>query len=519
MTRPEAGMALNLLGHVAVRKGNGQLAMLLWETATRAAPALPQPWVSLGEALYHLGQVDKTVQAFREALTRGPDLHDVRVNLGLALQRLGRHEEAVNELRLALKHRPENSEGALTLATSLHELGRTHQSIEVLLAARERQPDNVKVLSNLGVLHEKLGKLEEAIGWYDKAIVLAPEDASTLFNRGSSLIQLLRLAEARRDWQHALRVDPSNANVKNNLAILELLDGNLREGFELFEARWEVRHKKFPVPYSEWDGSDLGQRHLLLYVEQGLGDVLQFCRYVPILKKKHPRSRITIATLPTLHGLLKSLPGLDGVADVAPPYPPADLALSLLSVPRILGTTLETVPSEVPYLSADASAIEKWRGRLGGPGGPPRVGLYWRGTQVDPNRTIRLAELSPLFDVAPNVTFVSFQKGEGEEELGAFGRRVIPIGHELLTYADTAAALGAVDLLVTIDTSIAHAAGALGRPTWTLLPHRPDWRWLVGRADCPWYPQMRLYRQTARQTWGPAVAAVAADLAAWAKAR
>jgi Flp pilus assembly protein TadD len=514
MSNPQAGMALTLLGHVSVRRGNGQLAMLLWETATRAAPTLPEPWVALGEALYHAGQIDKTVVAFREALNRGPELHDVRINLGLALQRLGRHEEAIGELRRALPHRPDNAEGSLTLATSLHELGRSHQAIDVLREAAQRHPTNVKIQSNLGVLHEKLDRLEDAIEFYARALALNPNDPQTLFNRGSSLIQLLRLNEARADWLAATRLDPNNATIKNNLAILELLDGNLKEGFELFESRWAVRHQKFPVPYPEWDGSALGDKHLLLYVEQGLGDVLQFCRYVPLIKKLHPRCRITIATLPTLHDLLRSLPGLDGVTNVAPPYPQAACTLSLLSVPRVLGTTLATIPADVPYLRADPALVAKWSARIkkDTPEGEPRIGLFWRGTQVDPNRTIKLAELAPLFSAAPHASFISLQKGEGEEELGTFPHKVLHIGHELLTYSDTAAALASIDLLITIDTSIAHAAGALARPTWTFLPFRPDWRWLTERQDCPWYPTMRLYRQTARKSWGEAIQKLAADL-------
>lgn len=515
LSRPEAGLALNVLGIVAAKTGDAQTAVLLWESATRAAPGLPQPWVSLGEAFFHLGQPDKTVRCFREALTRNPDLHDVRANLGVALQNVGQHEDAVHELRLALAGKPDHAEAAVALATSLYHLGRTRQAVDVLTEASRKHPSHAKILSNLGVLYEKLDQFESAIGWYDKALAIAPDDAQARFNRGSSLIQLLRIPEARADWQAALQLDPNNATIATNLAILELLDGNLPLGFDLFEHRWAVRHRKFPIPAPEWDGSPLDGRHVLLFVEQGLGDMLQFCRFVPVLKRMYPTCRITLVTLPTLHGLLRSLAGVDGVADVNPPYPPADGQLSLLSVPRILRTTLETLPAEVPYLHADPARIQRWKPVLDRHAGSarPRIGLFWQGTKVDENRTIRLAELAPLWSAAPHACFFSLQKGPGEEEMAAFPHPLVPLGHELLDYADTAAVLSLLDVVVTIDTSLAHAAGALGRRTFTLLPFRPDWRWLLHRSDCPWYPTMKLFRQTRRKDWSSPVEALCRELA------
>jgi Flp pilus assembly protein TadD len=502
VSRPEVGLALNVLGIVAAKQNNAQVAVMLWETATRAAPAVPQPWVSLGEAFFHIGQFDKAVHCFREALQRGPELHDVRANLGVALQQVGQHEDAVNQIRHALVGNPNHSEATLALATSLHHLGRTHQAIDTLTLAARRFPNHPKFLSNLGVLYDKLSPpdLEASVEWYNKALAISPNDPQTLFNRGSSLIQLLKIADARRDWEQALRLDPNNATTATNLAILELLDGNFLKGFEMFEHRWAVRHQKFPIQAREWAGEPLDRKHLLLFVEQGLGDMLQFCRFVPELKKQHLKSRITLVTLPTLHPLLRSLEGLDDVADVHPPYPIADYQLSLLSVPRVLRTTLETVPAKVPYLRADAARTAKWRERIGG-GNQLKIGLFWQGTKVDENRTIRLSDLAPLWDAAPGAHFISLQKGPGEEEIGPFARPVTAVGHELLDYADTAAVLSLLDLVVTIDTSLAHAAGAMARPTFTLLPYRPDWRWLLGRTDSPWYPTMRLFRQEKRRDW------------------
>ncbi len=511
---PQVALALNVIGHVLVRRGEGQQAMALWEIATKVGPGVPQPWVSLGEALFHLGQPDKAAGCFREALARNPNLPDVWINQGIALQNCQRHEEAVESLRRGLTANPGHSEAALALATSLHSLGRNNQAIETLTKAAEKHPKNGKIWGNLGVLHEKADNLSEAVKFYDKAIALGPDDAQALFNRGSSLVQMLRLAEARRDWNAAVRIKPEDALTKNNLAILELLDGNLPLGFDLFEARWQVRHKKFPIPLPEWDGSSLSGKHILLYVEQGLGDMLQFCRYVPLLKRKYA-CRISIAALPTLHGVLRSLEGADLVVDIHPPYPAADVQCSLLTVPRFVGTTLETIPAEVPYLHADPASAARWKDRIaglpGGNSGKRRVGLFWQGTQVDPNRTIRLADLAALFTV-PNTQFVSLQKGPGEEELSQGNYPISAIGHELTNYSDTAAVLANLDLLITIDTSIAHCAGAMARPTWTFIPYRPDWRWLMQRPDSPWYPTMKLYRQHTRKDWSQAIAAVAADL-------
>ena len=515
LSTPHAGMALNVLGHVSVRQGNGQLAVLLWETATRAAPALPQPWVSLGEAFFHIGDLEKTIHCFSEALARNAELHDVRMNLGIALQNSGKHEAAVNELRRALTAMPMHTEGPNALATSLHELGRTHQAIDVLKEAAKKHPSNAKIMSNLGVLYEKSDKLEDAIEWYGKSLAVMPDEAQGLFNRGSSLIQLLRLDEARQDWKRAMALEHKPGNVTKdtiacNLAILEMMDGNFIEGFELFETRWGVRHQKFPIPAPEWQGEDLRGKHILLYVEQGLGDMLQFCRFAGVLKERYG-CRITVSALPVLHRLIRSCDGVDAVVDIKPPYPQVDCQLSLLSVPRVLKTTIETIPAKVPYLHAEAALVEKWKGRIGGPAGAKRIGLFWQGTQVDTNRIIRLNDLRALWQV-PNCQFISLQKGPGEEEIGKFDLPLLALGHELTDYADTAAVLQNLDLLITIDTSIAHAAGALARPVWAMIPYRPDWRWFLGRSDSPFYPTMRLFRQKVRKDWTATIAEVVAAL-------
>lgn len=508
---PQTALALNVLGIVAAKHGQSEAAFALWQMATRVGPTVAQPWVSLGEALFHLNRPLEAAEAFREALSRQPDLSDVLVNRGIALQHGGQNEEALDPLRRGIAANPRNIEARISLASALFSLRRTDQAIEVLELASQAAPDNAKVWSNLGVLHEKTERFERAVGYYDRALAIAPHDAKTLFNRGSSLIHLLRVDEARRDWNASLGLDPRDATTANNLAILELLDGNLPLGFELFEARWGVRHQRFPIPAPEWDGSSLDGRHILLYVEQGLGDMLQFCRYVPILKSMF-RCRVTLCAPLALRELLRSLEGLDEVVDIHPPYPRCDVQCSLLSIPRLLKTSIATVPAGGAYLRADSGRIARWKERLAmGPGGP-KVGLFWQGTQVDPNRTIRLSELAPLWK-AEGVRFVSLQKGPGEEEMNGFGLPILRVGHELMDFADTAAVLANLDLLVTIDTAIAHAAGALGCPVWTLVPYRPDWRWMLGRSDSPWYPTMRLYRQAQRKDWSAPLGEIARDLA------
>jgi tetratricopeptide (TPR) repeat protein len=510
-SNPQVALALNVLGQIAARAGNAQAAVTLWETAVRAGPSVPQPWVALGEAMFHQGQLPRAAECFREALARNPQLHPVRVNYGIVLQQLKRHEEAIDQFRRALVAEPSNAETAVALATSLHELDRTFQAIDVLTDAAKKHPRNVKILSNLGVLYEKSDQLEDAIAWYGRALEVAPDDPTSLFNRGSSLIALLRLDEAKRDWEAAMQLRPNDAVTQSNLAILELMQGNYPRGFDLFESRWAVRHKKFPIPAPQWEGEPLAGKHLMLYVEQGLGDMLQFCRFVPVLKQKYG-CRITLAALPTLHGLLRSLQGADAIVDIHPPYPQVDFQGSLLSVPRLLGTTLQSIPVNVPYLRADAAKATHWKDRFTKLGAGPRIGLFWQGTQVDPNRAIHLPDLSVLWQANPNLRFISLQKGPGEEEIGKFALPILPVGHELLDFSDTAAVLECLDLLITIDTSISHAAGAMGKKAWVLLPYRPDWRWMLARSDSPWYPTLRLYRQEQRKVWTGAIKRIAEDL-------
>ena len=536
---PQVPLALNVIGQVLLHRNQVDPAAAVLDMATRLGPMLPEPWASLGEVHWRRGQFDQTAACLRRAVDADGRQPALWINYGIALGRIDRHADAAEALQRGLRGLPDHAEGQIALATSFFSMGDAARAIETLRAAARRCPDNAKVFGNLGVLYDKTDRLEEAVGMYDRALALTPGpgDPQFLFNRGSSFIQQLRIDEARQDWEKATALAPDYAEAWMNLAILEMLDGNLPKGFKLFEWRWQLRHRHFPLPCQEWDGSPLDGRRLILFMEQGLGDMLQFCRYVPILKAMYD-VRITLLALPELHRLLATLPGVDGIYPIAPPYPPADTQCSIMSLPRLLKTTLDTIPGQVGYLAADPVLVEQWGRRLAHLGPGKKVGLYWQGTQVDTNRIVRLKDLSPFWDVKaaspkpgpfgagsaspaestngnPPIHFISLQKGPGQEEVAGFDRPLLNLGPEINDFADTAAVMAHLDLMISIDTAACHLAGALARPTWTLLPYRPDWRWLLGRNDSPWYPTMRLYRQQRRRDWSAVIDRLGADLSAW----
>jgi hypothetical protein len=313
--------------------------------------------------------------------------------------------------------------------------------------------------------------------------------------------------------QHAIALEPDFAEARFYLGCLHLLEGNYRPGFAEFEWRW--RWSGFATPHLEvaqpaWDGADLRGRTILLHGEQGLGDSLQFCRYAPLLAER--AGRVLLQVPAALVAVLRTLDGVETVVAPGEQLPPFDVHAPLMSLPHLVGTTVETIPARVPYLHADPSAMARWRERLRGPSDGMRVGLVWSGNPAHPRQHVRslpLACLEPLATV-PGVTFYSLQKGPAAEEGHAsnLGLPLTDLGPLLEDFAETAAALSQLDLLITVDTSVAHMAGALGRPVWLLLAAVADWRWLLDRADSPWYPTLRLFRQHRLGDWQSVVEAV-----------
>jgi hypothetical protein len=383
-------------------------------------------------------------------------------------------------------------------------------------------PDLAEAHAGLGNALGDRNRLDEALSCQRRALALQPDSAEAHHNLGTSLADLGRLDEAVECYRRAIELRPDFADAHYNLSIALLLDGEFPRGWDEGEWRWRRRDKtqeklrSFAQPL--WSGEQQAPRTILVWCEQGLGDSIHFVRYVPELVKRGWR---VILEAPT--GLRRLFATVEGVTLVerGDPLPHFDTHCPLLSLPRAFGTTLATIPAAVPYLGAGAEGVATWRDRLGDDGSRPRVGLAWAGNPAfirDAARSPRLDVMMPLLEV-PGIRFFGLQMGDGRRDLS--GRAMPPgftdLGPEITDFADTAAILANLDLIVTSDTAVAHLAGALGRPVWVALKAVPDWRWLRERDDSPWYPSMRLFRQPRPGDWRPVVEALGRELAVFAR--
>jgi hypothetical protein len=372
-------------------------------------------------------------------------------------------------------------------------------------------PDAPELYNNRGNALKELGRLIEALADYDRAIALKPDYVHAHGNRGNCLDDLMRPDEAEASFRRALALDPDHGDSHWNLAVNRLRAGDLRTGWIESEWRWKsdslaLKQRAFDKP--PWLGTEpIDGKTLLVHCEQGLGDAIQFCRYVPLLAMRGAKVILLVDT--PLKVLLSGVAGVTQCIARGEALPDFDLHCPLLSLPLAFDTTLATIPAEVPYIPLPEPARD-WSNWLGARSAP-RIGLVWSGNPGhlnDHNRSVPLEKLLPLFDV--DAQFVSLQKGARERDRARLAELpdVRDADGELASFADTASLISELDLVISVDTSVAHLAGSLGRPVWVLLPYVPDWRWLLGRDDSPWYPTARLFRQSATRQWDEVVANV-----------
>nr|WP_256476365.1 tetratricopeptide repeat-containing glycosyltransferase family protein [Siccirubricoccus soli] len=502
------------LGALLRRQGRTEEAVPVLRAAVMLAPGLASARHELGRALRGLGKVAEAEAMFRAALTLEPGSAIIANDLGSLLSQQGRAAEAVPLYQSAVAIDPRFAGGFSNLCAALAALGRIEEAVEAGGAAVRLRPDDADAQSNFGAALAQIGRYEEALAACRAAIEAQPGHANAHANLGLALRGLERPDEAIAALHGALRLDASHLNARIGLAMTLLAVGRLEEGFEAYEHRLPPRPAGLPAGLPRWRGEALAGRTILLQAEQGLGDTIQFVRYVPEVARRG--GRVLLAAPAQFARLLAGLPGLEALLHSEEPAPPADVRCALLSLPHVLGTTLESVPAPVPYLRAEAEALDRWRERLAGLPGL-RVGLAWAGNphhQGDYGRSIAPSRLAALWEV-PGVSWVSLQVGARADALRGLAPdgAVLDLAPALTDLAETAAAMAQIDLIVTVDTAVAHLAGALGRPVWTMLPVLPDWRWLLRREDTPWYPTMRLFRQARAGEWEEVIARVAEGIA------
>jgi len=389
------------------------------------------------------------------------------------------------------------------------------------------RPDYADAYSNLGVALIDKGQLDEAIVACRQAITLRPDYANAYRNLGAALADKGQLDEAIAACRQAIKLRPNFARAHHNLALTLLMRGDFQPGWQENEWRWKCRD--FPSParnfsQPQWDGSAFEPRTLLLFPEQGIGDAFQFIRYLPLVVRRG--GKIIIECQAEFQRLPRTMSEGCQIVAKGEPLPAFDLYCPLLSLPLVFGTTLENIPNIVPYLHADAQDAKRWQQRLDdySPGlKVGKVGLVWAGNPAhknDRNRSMKLTSLAPLGQV-PGVRFFSLQKGAAaaQAKTPPTGMELIDWTPELRDFADTAALIANLDLIISVDTAVVHLAGAMSKPVWTLLPFNPDWRWMLEREDSPWYPTMRLFRQSVRGDWDSVIKRVAEALNVWIKNR
>jgi len=548
--------ALALQHHQA---GNLRQAEQLYQQILHADPGHAEAHNLLGMLAYQMGRIDEALTHCRHVLRLRPDAPEAHNNLGNALRSQGKLEEAVIYCRQALSLRPDFAEAHNNLGTALAELERPDEAVASLREAVRINPNFAEAWSNLGNALALLDQLDEAVRCYQQAIRLKPADAGAFANLGHVRVQQGHFDEGQACFDEALRRAAGHPQAHFNQALLWLLLGKWTQGWPEYE--WRLQTKEFPryaFRQPRWDGEPQAGRTLLLLAEQGLGDTLLFSRYLPLVKERV--GTVIVQCQPPLQRLLAGVRGIDHMVAKGSPLPAFDAYASFFSLPDIFQTTLATVPATVPYLHSDAKLVAHWRRELNkglgardegressttlsslaprpsplaprpSPLAPFLVGIAWQGNPAynyDRQRSIPLAHFARLAQVK-EVQLISLQKGPGAEQLGwtVDSRRwtehpshrplstvhcpprpcgVLDLGDRLDEasgpFMDTAAIMRSLDLVISSDTAVAHLAGALGIPVWVALPLVPDWRWLLQREDSPWYPTMRLFRQTRYGHW------------------
>lgn len=505
--QPEYVEAHINLGNVFQELGRLEDAIGCYKRAISLKPDHAEAHYNLAGTLKNNHKLDEAASSYRRAIEIDPHHADAHNNLGAILQEQDKLNEAIACFVKAISLKPDYAEAHNNLGTTFQELGRLDEAMASYHKAIEIMPDHAEVHNNIGTVFQEQGKLEASIEKYKKAIALAPDHAKAHNNIGAALQEQGKYNEAMAFYRQAITLKPDYAEAHLNRSFILMLMGNLEEGWPEYE--WRLRTKDriprtFPQP--EWDGVPLQGKSVLVHAEQGFGDTIQFVRYLPMIKARG--GRVIFECQKTLLRLLKNNMGIDEIVEQSLNYEQLkqfDVHIPLLSLPGIFGIKKDTLSSAAPYIKVDPDLVTQCRSRLSDHGAF-NVGIVWTGKTsykyVYYKRSCSLSDFAPLADI-PGLAFYSLQKGPAskEAEKPPHGMKIIKLDDELNDFTDTAALIANMDLVISIDTSVAHLAGAVGKPVWNLLSFAPDWRWFPNRIDSPWYPTMRLFRQTQPNDW------------------
>jgi tetratricopeptide (TPR) repeat protein len=505
------------LGNALAAQHEFQWAADCFSRAIQLRPENPQAYYNLGNALNGLGQTTQAIAAFSKAITLYPDFPQAHNNLGNALLSLGQADAAIAAYRRAIECNPHCVDALNNLGNALVGVGSGELAIPILQDAIAQQPGIPEIHNNLGNALRDQGKFAEATSAYQQALSLKSDYVAAQTNLGNMLSDCGHQIEAIQALRKAVAMDPRYPEPHYGLSLALLSAGQFREGWKEHESRWGVRNfptlrRKFSVP--QWDGSDLGGKTLLIHSEQGFGDVIQFLRFVPLAARR--ANSVQLQLEPDLRRLAGTLDSAGSEIIIDDPSQqsraPFNFHLPMMSLPLVLGLNeMSELASPKPYLHADEKLAKDVAPLFDSAGNRLKVGLAWRGHPKPFNRSVPAKILAKL--ARPDVCFYRLQINEipGEADAAAPLQMIDLAGH-IKDFADTAALVANLDLLISIDTALAHLGGAMARPTWVMLSYVADWRWNLDRDRCPWYPSMRIFRQRTHGDWPEAIARIAAAL-------
>ncbi len=514
------------LGATLSRQGRPNEALKAFDKAVQLKPDDAALWKAMGDALLELRRYDHALLSFQHVLKLDASNQDAAYKSGVLLHDAARHEEALTCLNICDELLPNHAPTLQARARALLALRKFDAALSDNLRANTLAPNNPDTHNNIGACLQSLGKEEDALAWFDRALERLPDSIEILNNKANILQQLQRFDEALSLYDEIRARRLNNATTDWNLSLLKMLLGDFEAGWSGREARWRIPdaapYPQFSQPM--WLGQQsVAGKTLLVHVDEGLGDTIQFVRYVPMLAARG--ARVILAVERPLVALLAGFSGVSQCLAFSDPLPAFDMHCPIGSLPLAFNTRLDNIPAEISYLPPPhPKRVQAWNARLASVPGPHdrlRVGLVWSGSRThrnDHNRSMSLRMLSRILET--DAVFVSLQKDVRENDRADLASsKIIDWTRELTDFADTAALVKCLDLVITVDTSVAHLAGALGCPTWILLPWTPDYRWLLHRDDSPWYPTARLFRQDETRDYAPVLDQVRIELLRFAAAR
>jgi tetratricopeptide (TPR) repeat protein/ADP-heptose:LPS heptosyltransferase len=503
--------------HQAGRLGSAkELYRLLLQGHNRDHPFILH---ALGVIAYQEERYDEAIELIREAIANSPETPQYHNTLGLALEALGRFEQAANAYRQAVLLKPDLAEAYGNMAIALQAQGLYAAAVEKCKQAVLLKPDYAEAYNTMGFALQMQGKYGEAAENYTRAVFYRPNYAEAYNHLAVVLSSQGRYSEAIENYSKAIHIDSNYAEAHWNLSLVLLLTGDLARGWQQYAWRRHADLAMVTYPHNygmpRWDGSSFADKRILVHYEQGFGDTIQFIRYLPMVKARG--GTVIFEARKPMIGLLRGFRGIDELVEASYGTRPAvefDLHASVMDLPAIFGTTLATIPADVPYIHADRAKVEHFKHSLLGPGF--KVGIVWAGAPIQENDRVRscaLKHFAPLAEI-DGVKLYGLQKGKAAAEAHQLSDRlrVVNLAEQCDDFADTAAVIQSLDLVISVDTAVAHLAGAMAKPVWVLLRVGADWRWMLNRQDSPWYPTMRLFRQKTQRDWDTVLHTVAEQL-------